>query len=69
MSKKTTRWAPEILPGTPLATAIRRNEWELAALLLLNALATAVRAAPPGTIDDVLAVLSDMEEGYGPRTR
>ena len=67
MTKRTTRWAPEILPGNPLATAIRRSEWELAALLLLDALAATARAAPPGTIDDVLAVLSDMEDGYGAR--
>jgi hypothetical protein len=42
---------------TTLATAIRRKEWERAALLLLIGLLEAARNAPPGTIDDVLAML------------
>jgi hypothetical protein len=45
-----------------LERAVRRNEWERVALALLIALADAARRAPPGTIDDVLALLSD-EEG------
>ena len=43
----------------PLAAAIRRNEWERAALLLLIGLLEAARGVPPDTIDDVLAMLSD----------
>ncbi len=45
-----------------LAAAIRRNEWELASLLLLEALATLSRTLPPGTIDDVLALVAGMED-------
>ncbi len=41
-----------------LAAAIRRKEWERAALLLLIGLMEAARNAPPGTIDDVLTLLS-----------
>ena len=67
MRKRSGHWLPEILPGNPLATAIRRSEWELASLLLLNALVKTAHASPPGTVDDVLAMLSDMEDGYGPR--
>jgi hypothetical protein len=48
-----------------LATAIHRNEWELAALLLLEALASVSRTLPPGTIDDVLALISKTEEADG----
>ena len=48
-------------PPTPLAAAIRRKDWERAALLLLIGLLEAARNAPPGTIDDVLAMLSDWE--------
>lgn len=44
--------------ATPLAAAIRRKEWERAALLLLIGLMEAARNAPPGTIDDVLTLLS-----------
>ena len=44
-----------------LAIAIRRNNWELAALLLLDALANAARTLPPGSIDDILALISDEE--------
>ena len=47
----------------PLAAAIRRNEWERVALLLLLGMAEAARKAPPGTIDDVLAMLSLEEDG------
>ena len=45
--------------NSALAIAIRRNNWELAALLLLDALATAARSLPPGAIDDILALISD----------
>ena len=47
----------------PLAAAMRRNEWERVALLLLLGVAEAARKAPPGTIDDVLAMLSAEEDG------
>lgn len=40
-----------------LALAIRRDDWELAALLLLHGIVSAARTLPPGTIDDVLALL------------
>jgi hypothetical protein len=45
-----------------LALAIERGDWERASLLLLIAVARVARATPPGTIDDVLAFLSDREE-------
>lgn len=44
-----------------LALAIRRDDWELVALLLLHGIASAAREVPPDTIDDVLALL-DAEE-------
>ncbi len=43
---------------TTLGAAIRRKDWERAALLLLIGLMEAARNAPPGTIDDVLELLS-----------
>ena len=46
---------------TTLATAIRRKDWERAALMLLIGLLDAARNAPPGTIDDVLEMLSAEE--------
>jgi hypothetical protein len=46
-----------------LAASMRRSEWERVALLLLLGVAAAARKAPPGTIDDVLALLSDTEAG------
>ena len=49
-------------PDSALAVAISRNQWELVSLLLLDALTTMVRAMPRGTIDDVLALLSDPED-------
>ncbi len=45
--------------NNPLAIAIQRGEWERAALLLLLATAAVARAAPPGTVDDLLALLAD----------
>ena len=44
--------------ASAIEQAIRRNEWERIALALLIALAAAARNAPPGTIDDLLALLS-----------
>jgi len=46
-----------------IATSMRRREWARVALLLLLGVAAAARNAPPGTIDDVLALLSDTEDG------
>ncbi|TAK64569.1 MAG: hypothetical protein EPO22_05670 [Dehalococcoidia bacterium] len=57
---------------TTLATAIRRKDWERAALLLLIGALEAVRDAPPGTIDDVLMLLSadgDEEPPRAPRAQ
>mgnify|MGYP001611494211 CR=1 FL=1 len=48
--------------GGALARAIERSDWERASLLLLIAVARVARNTPPGTIDDVLAFLSDREE-------
>lgn len=61
MRRHDARHVRKARPDTALAAAIRRNEWELAALLLLNAVAEIARAMPPGTIDDVLALISDRE--------
>lgn len=45
-------------PRNAMAAAIGRNDdWERIAVCLLLALARAARNAPPGTIDDVLALL------------
>ena len=52
-------------PRAALATAIQCSDWELAALLLLDALAAVSRTLPPGTIDDVLALISKTEEADG----
>ncbi|HYM15764.1 MAG TPA: hypothetical protein VEZ14_09400 [Dehalococcoidia bacterium] len=51
-----------------LAVKIRRGEWQVVALALLLGLAEAARTAPPGTIDDVLALLS-IEEREARRGR
>jgi len=48
-------------PDSALAVAIRRGDWERAGLLLLVAMAEVTRSAPAGTIDDLLALLSDEE--------
>ncbi len=44
-----------------LAAAIRRDDWERVALYLALAVAVAARNAPPGTIDDVLAMLAEVQ--------
>ena len=49
--------APATRSGA-LAGAIARDDWERASLMLLLAVAAAARALPPGTIDDLLALLS-----------
>jgi hypothetical protein len=49
---------------TSLAMAIRRKDWERAALLLLVSLLEMARDMPPGTIDDMLTLLS-AEPGDG----
>lgn len=41
-----------------LALAIERDDWERASLLVLLAFSATVRRMPPGTIDDLLALLS-----------
>ncbi len=48
-------------PASAIELAIARGEWERMSLLLLIAMTEAVRQAPAGTIDDVLALLSDEE--------
>ncbi len=47
---------------TAMGAAIRRGEWERIALCLLLGISVAARKMPPGTIDDVLALLSREEE-------
>jgi hypothetical protein len=44
-----------------MRSAIRRGEMERVALRLLLGVAMAARTLPPGTIDDVLALLSRPE--------
>ena len=48
-------------PRGALTAAIQRDDWELAALLLLDAFARVLQTLPPGTVDDVLALISEME--------
>ncbi len=48
--------------ATAIALSIERREWERIALLLLIAAARVIAAAPPGTIDDVLAAFDAGEE-------
>ena len=58
--------------GGALALAIERSDWERASLLLLLALARVARvarSAPPGTIDDLLALLSHTEEAGNAEVR
>ncbi|MEX2245739.1 MAG: hypothetical protein WEC75_03540 [Dehalococcoidia bacterium] len=47
--------------ASALAIAIRRSDWERAALLLLIALAEAARSSPPGTVEDLLALLDTID--------
>ena len=49
-------------PGA-LALAIERDDWERASLLILLAFSRTVRRMPPGTIDDLLALLSIEDAG------
>jgi hypothetical protein len=60
MTRRVQRRVPR--GDSALAIAIERSQWELAALLLLDALASTARRLPPATIDDVLALLSRSEE-------
>ena len=48
--------------GSALARRDRARRLGLAALLLLDAIATVARTMPPGTIDELLALLSDTED-------
>jgi hypothetical protein len=66
MTRHHTVRRPNARPGSALAAAIRRDDWELAALLLLDAIAAVARTMPPGTVDDVLALLSDTEDADDP---
>lgn len=60
--KRHRRTPPQVRRSGPaLVMALDRDEWELAALLLLEALANVTRTLPPGTIDDLLALISDAE--------
>jgi hypothetical protein len=43
--------------GVWLRRAIARRDWEMAALLLMLGASRALAALPPGTVDDVLALL------------
>lgn len=52
--------------GGALALAIERGEWERVSLYLLLGVAQAARAAPPGAIDDVIALLA-AEDADGDR--
>jgi hypothetical protein len=52
-SRRTSRAQPGAV-----AIAIKRGDWERASLLLLIGIALAARRLPPGTIDDVLAIIT-----------
>jgi hypothetical protein len=56
MSPRTRREDRSPDRGT-LSVAIRRSDWERASLLLLIGVAETARRLPPGTIDDLLALL------------
>jgi hypothetical protein len=60
-----------MMPPRPnaMARAIKRNDFERVALALVLALAAAARTAPPGTIDDLLAMLSTEEAPDDPPRR
>jgi hypothetical protein len=42
-----------------LAAAIERGEWERVSLYLLLGVARTLRSAPPGQIEDLIALLAD----------
>ncbi len=44
-----------------MALAIERREWDRVALCLLLGVSIAARKAPPGTVDDLLALLAGEE--------
>ncbi len=48
--------------GGALAAALRRDDWERVALFVLLGIAEAARTAPPGAIDDVVALLAHEPE-------
>ncbi len=55
---------------TTLAVAVRRKQWELAALCLLVGVAEAAAALPPEAVEGLLEVLADIEPGAeAPRLR
>jgi hypothetical protein len=49
-------------PRTPLARAIKRKDWDLAALYALLSFAHALRQSPDATLEDLLAALTFMED-------
>ncbi|MEX0750495.1 MAG: hypothetical protein WD359_06765 [Dehalococcoidia bacterium] len=53
---------------TGLARAIKRRDWDAAALYALLALARAIEDAPEATLDDLLAALTLTEDSDATRT-
>lgn len=49
-----------------MAQAIRRREYERVALYLALAALERARTSPPGTVDDVLALLDELTDLTGP---
>jgi hypothetical protein len=49
-------------PSTPLARAIKRRDWDRAALYALLAFAQALRESPDATLEDLLAALTFPED-------
>lgn len=57
------------MTATAMSRAVRNREWERLSLYLLIAVARTARAMPPGTVDDVLALLDSPEASDAPRPR
>lgn len=63
MTRRRPRGAPgRAGPRDGIALAIERGEWERLALYLLLGVSVAASKAPPGTIDDLLALFDAGEE-------
>lgn len=60
---------PAEAPGTALGTALRRGEWELAALALLIAAAGALDSLPPQAASGLVEALSDGEIWHPGKSR
>lgn len=58
---RNTHLAGSLREGA-LTAAVRRRDWERVALYVLLGVAEAARTAPPGTIDDVIALLAGEPE-------